>query len=115
MDYVHFEAEDLRKNNVAAAIGCLIFPVPLIVCPSSRLGRFCANEGLIFCVALLALRIVCAVAGAVLGWIPLIGPLVKLAGFLLRAGVVIWAFYLAWRAYSRMPERLPGNIHILDR
>ena len=115
MEYVHFDSDDLKKNNLAAALGCVLFPIPLIVCPDSRFGRFCANQGLVFCIALIALRLVFSIAGAILGWIPLLGSLVKLCGVLLRIAVVVYAFYLGWRAYNRVPERMIGDIHILDR
>ena len=31
------------------------------------------------------------------------------------AAAVLYAFYLAWKAYNRTPERMIGDIHILDR
>lgn len=115
MEYVHFDSDDLRKNNVTAALGCLIFPLPLLLCPGSKLGRFCANEGLLLLLASLVLKGAFGVVNALVGWIPLVGPLLRLCGSLLRAAIVVWAFYLAWRTYNRRPERLPGDIHILDR
>ena len=115
MDYVHFDANDLRKNNVAAALGCLLFPVPLIACPQSRFGHFCANQGLVLCIAQIALKIVFALADALLGWIPLIGPLLNIVGVLARLAVAVYALYLGWKAYNRAPEQMIGNIHILDR
>ena len=115
MDYVHFDAEDMKKNNLMAALGCVLFPIPLIACPDSKLGRFCANQGLVFCLIMIALKLVFGIAGALLGWIPLLGPLVKLVGALAQAAAVLYAFYLAWTAYNRTPERMIGDIHILDR
>ena len=94
MDYVHFDAEDMKKNNLMAALGCVLFPIPLIACPDSKLGRFCANQGLVFCLIMIAL---------------------KLVGVLAQAAAVLYAFYLAWKAYNRTPERMIGDIHILDR
>ena len=101
MDYVHFDAEDMKKNNLMAALGCVLFPIPLIACPDSKLGRFCANQGLVFCLIMIALKLVFGIAGALLGWIPLLGPLVKLVGALAQAAAVLYAFYLAWKAYNR--------------
>ena len=73
MTYVHFDADDLKKNALPAALGCVCFPVPLILCPKSRLGRFCANQGLVLLLAYIAVQLAFAVIGAVTGWIPLIG------------------------------------------
>ena len=67
MEYVHFDSEDLKKNNVASALGCVLFPIPLIACPDSKLGRFCANQGLVFCLAMIALKLVFGIAGAAAG------------------------------------------------
>lgn len=115
MEYVHFDSEDLKKNNVASALGCVLFPIPLIACPQSKLGRFCANQGLVFCLAMIALKLVFGIAGALLGWIPLLGPLVKIVGVLAQLAAFAYALYLAWKAYNRTPERMIGDVHILDR
>ena len=77
MTYVHFDADDLKKNALPAALGCVCFPVPLILCPKSRLGRFCANQGLVLLLAYIAVQLAFAVIGAVTGWIPLIGWVIK--------------------------------------
>ena len=115
MNYVHFDSDDLKKNNLMAALGCVLFPIPLIACPDSKLGRFCANQGLVLCIALIALKIAFGIVRALLGWIPLLGPLLKLVGALAQLAVTVYAFYLAWKAYNRTPERMIGDIHILDR
>ena len=115
MDYVHFDTDDLKKNNIAAALGCLVFPVPLIVCSQSRFGRFCANQGLVLCIAQLVLKIAFYLIDVLLGWIPLIGPILNIVGMLARLAVAIYAFYLAYKAYNCAPEQMIGNIHILDR
>ncbi len=115
MEYVHFDSEDLKKNNVASALGCVLFPIPLIACPQSKLGRFCANQGLVICIALIVLKAAFALLGALLGWIPLLGPLVKIVGVLAQLAAFAYALYLAWKAYNREPERMIGDIHILDR
>ncbi len=41
-----FEADDVRKNRIPAALAYLLFFIPLIVCPESHYGRFHANQGL---------------------------------------------------------------------
>ncbi len=107
MTYVHFDSEDLKKNALPAALGCVCFPVPLIFCPKSPLGRFCANQGLILLLAYIALRLAFALLGGLTGWIPLIGWAVKLAGWLSQAAVVFCGLYLAWQTYQKKPLRAP--------
>lgn len=107
MTYVHFDADDLKKNALPAALGCVCFPVPLILCPKSRLGRFCANQGLVLLLAYIAVQLAFAVIGAVTGWIPLIGWVIKLVGVLARAAIVLAGFYLAWQTYQGKPMRAP--------
>ncbi|MBQ8954899.1 MAG: hypothetical protein IJ048_12375 [Clostridia bacterium] len=107
MTYVHFDAEDIRKNALPAAVGCICFPVPLIFCPKSAFGRFCANQGLILLLAYIAVNIVFGILRVLTGWIPLIGWIVTLIGLLARAVIVLAGFYLAWQAYQGRPARVP--------
>ena len=105
--YIHFDAQDLKKNAVPAALGYLCFPVPLIACKESPFGRFAANQGLIACIAFIAVQIVFAILRAITGWIPLVGTLVTIAGGLARAAVILCAAWYAWQAYQGHPARLP--------
>ena len=107
MTYIHFDPDDLKKNALPAALGCVCFPVPLIACPKSLFGRFCANQGLILFIAYLAVNLVFGVLRVLTGWIPLIGWLIALIGVLGRAAIVLVGFYLAWQAYQGKPTRAP--------
>ena len=107
MTYIHFDPEDLKKNALMAALGCVCFPVPLIACPKSAVGRFCANQGLILTLAYVAVNIAFAILKVLTGWIPLIGWAVAVVGGLARAVIVLMGFYLAWQAYQGKPMRAP--------
>lgn len=107
MTYVHVDPDDLKKNALPAALGCVCFPVPLIACPKSPLGRFCANQGLILFLAYVAVSVVFRVLRFFTGWIPLIGWLIALVGVLARAAIVLMGFYLALQAYRGKPARVP--------
>ena len=115
MTYVHFEPEDMQKNALPAALGCIIFPVPLIACPHSRFGRFCANQGLLLLIVFVALKIVFSLLNGLLGWIPLLGPLVALIGWLAMAAVGAGSLWLAWQAFKQQPVRIPyiGDFSII--
>ena len=49
-----FEPSDYQQNRLAASFGYVIFFIPLLVCPHSRLGRYAANQGLLGFLAMLA-------------------------------------------------------------
>ena len=71
-----FTYEDMRENKTRAALGYVIFFLPLILCKDSKLGKYCANQGLL-------LWICSILVGALFGiftCIPLIGWLFKLVG-----------------------------------
>ena len=72
----------------------------LVYCRSFILGR---NVLL----AYIAVQLAFAVIGAVTGWIPLIGWVIKLVGVLARAAIVLAGFYLAWQTYQGKPMRAP--------
>ena len=111
----HFEQSDIQKNRLPAALGCVCFFIPLIACKNSRMGRFCANQGLLALIAYIAVQLALRILKAILGWIPLVGTLIGIAGWLALALVVVCAFINAYRAYNGQPDRLPciGHINLI--
>lgn len=69
-----FTPEDLEKNCTMAALGYIVFFLPLLKCSESKVGRYCANQGLI----LLVLMVLVSVLGRILSVIPFIGWLFTL-------------------------------------
>ena len=51
-----FAPEDMKANRTMAALGYLVFFIPLLKCPKSKLGRYCANQGLILWVLIVLVR-----------------------------------------------------------
>ena len=102
MQEVNFSQEDVAANRVWAALGYLVFFIPLIKDRKSPLCRFCANEGLL----LLIIEIIVSVVFSIFGGIPLIGWLFKLVGRLLRLGVTLFGLLLTIQlmAYDRAYE-----------
>jgi len=74
-----FTPEDLEKNRTIAALGYIVFFLPLICRADSKLGRYCANQGLI----LLVLMVLARVLADILAAIPWIGWLFATAGGLI--------------------------------
>ena len=79
-----FTPEDLERNRFRGGLGYIVFFIPLIACPDSKLGRYCANQGLILTVLIL----LASLLGAVLAGIPWIGWLFRLAGGLADLALV---------------------------
>ena len=79
-----FTPEDFEKNRTMAALGYIVFFIPLIKCKDSKLGRYCANQGLILLVLIVLVLILFNIFGIIpyIGWIfRLIGGLVAFALF----------------------------------
>ncbi len=100
-----FEAQDIEKNKVIAALAYLIFFLPLLAAPDSKFGKFHANQGLWVLIIGFAVSIV-------LNFLPwfiryYIVSIVNLALF-------VFVVYLAYNAYSGKAFELPvvGNIVI---
>lgn len=74
-----FSPEDFEQNRTMAALGYLAFFVPLIKCPDSKLGRYCANQGLILLVLIILVNLLFGIFSIV----PFIGWLFTLVGRLL--------------------------------
>lgn len=80
-----FTQEDLQQNRTMAALGYLVFFVPLLKCGESKLGRYCANQGLILWIVMLVLRLFCEILSIIpfVGWLfTIVGGLCVLAGVL---------------------------------
>ena len=73
-----FTQEDLEKNRTMAALGYIVFFVPLIRCGDSKVARYCANQGLI----LLVLMILVSILFNIFAIVPFIGWLFRLVGAL---------------------------------
>lgn len=69
-----FTPEDLEKNCTMAALGYIVFFLPLLKCGESKVGRYCANQGLI----LLILMVLVSVLGRIMSVIPFVGWLFTL-------------------------------------
>ena len=101
-----FDRTDVEKNKYIAAAAYLIFPLPLMLCRGSRLGKHAANEGL----GLLLI----AFMGVLAGWIPIVGWLLKLV---INLAVTAAMLYCAYKTATGNPVDIKyfEDFHILDR
>ncbi|OXM87750.1 DUF4870 domain-containing protein [Paenibacillus rigui] len=71
-----YDPQDAKNNKVVAALGYILFLIPLLLAKDSRFAMYHANQGLL-------LLIVSVIANFVLGLIPVIGwillPIANLA------------------------------------
>lgn len=97
-----FTKADLRENRTAAAFGYLAFFVPLILCPKSKLGHYCANQGLLLLIVIVLVRLLFEV----FSMIPWIGWLFSVVGGVLAlAGVLVGLFCVVQlTTFSRVTE-----------
>ena len=79
-----FTPEDLEQNRTMAALGYIVFFLPLLCCGKSKLGRYCANQGLLLFVLMVLVRVLANILAA----IPFIGWLFAVAG-----GLVCFALF----------------------
>ena len=75
-----FSRQDVEQNKIKAGLGYLVLFLPLILCKDSKLGRHCANQGLLLLIVSL---LVSGLLG-ILSGIPLLGWVFVLAGKLAR-------------------------------
>ena len=68
-----------------SAVGYVVFFVPLICCRDSKLGKYCANQGLL----ILIVQILLALLFGILGGIPLLGWVFLLVGRLAQLAVLV--------------------------
>lgn len=111
-----FDSKDIADNRIKGGLGYLIFFLPLILCPGSGYGRFCANQGLWVLIAQLAVSVAFWVLNLVVGWIPLVSWVVDAAYWLCRALITLIALYFCYLACFKGDARsLPvvGQIRLI--
>ena len=104
MEDRNFSTEDMARNRVWAALGYLVFFLPLIKCKNSPLGRYCANQGLLLLIVHVLVRALFSVFGGipVIGWLfDLVGGLCGFA--LLLVGVLCMVQLLSNDRVCRLP------------
>ena len=109
-----FDKADYEQNHLSGALGYVVFFLPLIVNSKSRFCRFCANQGALAWIVYAAAALIFGLLNLLIGWIPLIGWLVRLAGALIQLAVFACMLWYGWNAYNGKPEPLPfiGRIEL---
>lgn len=82
-----FSMEDMEQNKYKAGLGYFVFFLPLILCKDSKLGKHCANQGLLLMIA----SILVSVLIGIFSCIPLIGWIFTIVGRLARFGLFVVA------------------------
>lgn len=97
-----FLRSDIEKNKFKAGLGYFVFFLPLILCKDSKLGRHCANQGLLL---LIASGLIGVLLGIFTG-IPLIGWIFAIAARLVRFVLLLVALlcFLQLTTNDRAPE-----------
>lgn len=112
----HYDTYDAKENRVKGGVGYLLFFLPLILCPQSKYGRFCANQGLIGLLALMVFSLAFRILGGILSWVPLVGWLINAVGTLVIIAILLIMIYLSYLACAKGDAReLPviGSLRIL--
>lgn len=92
-----FDSQDVAQNKVLGGLGHLVFFLPLLACPSSAFGKHAANQGLIGMILLLA----CAFMSWVIGWLPIVGWIIRFALWLVQVVVSLLMIYYTYKAVAQ--------------
>jgi len=103
MAKIVFHEDDYHTNKTLGALGYVLFFIPLVAAPKSAFGRFCANQGLLFLIAQIALSIL-----AQLFWfIPFLGGIMNALFWVARCLLLFIALYYMYRAMNNDVRELP--------
>lgn len=97
-----FSKTDLEANRFKAGLGYFVFFLPLLLCRDSKLGRHCANQGLLLWIASILIGLLLGIFTG----IPLLGWVFRLAGRLIRFVLFVVALlcFLQLMTNDRAPE-----------
>lgn len=108
-----FSKEDMEQNKLKAGLGYIVFFVPLIFCKGSKLGRYCANQGLLLLIASILVSLLLGIFEV----IPLLGWLFKLVSGLVRFAFLLIGIlcFLQLTTHERALEiPIIGGLRIID-
>lgn len=110
-----FDKTDYEQNHLVGALGYVVFFLPLIANGKSRFCRFCANQGALAWIVYAAVALIFGILNGLIGWLPLIGWIVQLAGSLIKLALFGLMVYYGFSAYNGKPEPLPfiGGIELI--
>lgn len=125
-----YDPDDIARNKSYGIVGCIpiLFFIPLVACPESRYGKFCANQGLLLLILGAALGVVGSIINgafsiikAMLGHWFVFGFALSVANgiisFLLWAIVTVLFVVAFVGACQGKAKELPliGKLRILDK
>lgn len=92
MSNEYFDKSDMEKNKLMAVLAYLgiLVVIPIIVEPNSKFVRHHANQGLILLIASFVYSVAMRISAVLLGWIPIIGPIILSLASLLGVVLVIF-------------------------
>lgn len=97
-----FSKSDLDTNKLKAGLGYFVFFLPLILCGDSKLGRHCANQGLLLWIASMLISLLLGIFTG----IPLLGWVFRLVERVARFALFVMALlcFLQLMTNDRAPE-----------
>ncbi len=98
--HTEFDRADVEKNKDMAALGYVLFFLPLITCKDSKLGKYCANQGLLLLLTYVVARFILGIFDNIF----LIGFLFGIAKFLISIGLIALGVFMAYqlKKYDRV-------------
>lgn len=109
-----YDTQDIQDNKIWAALSYvgILFILPLLVNGgNSRYGKFHANQGFILFLA----GIVCGIAGAILGMIPIIGGILSALLSLALLALTIIGIINAANGKAKELPLIGGLLHVFDK
>lgn len=108
-----FDPADIRQNKAMAILAYIsvLVLIPLFLAKSSKFTRFHCNQGLILAI----LEIICAIVFGILGGLPLLGWIFRLAGSILGVGFLLLSILGIVNVVGERAKELPviGNLRII--
>ena len=111
-----FEPEDIEANKVISGLSYILFFLPLLVCPSSKFGKFHANQSLILLITGIVGNIIISVFASILVSISLfLGLLGSLLSLIFGIGIFVLFIIGLINGFNGKVKELPiiGQFRII--
>lgn len=112
-----FGSQDIDEHKLMGILSYILFLfiIPVIVCPNSKYARYHANQGCVLFIVEFLWGVLFNIVAFVLGWLPLVGTLITVIGWVAEAALFVVAIIGIINVINGKAKDLPviGKVRII--
>lgn len=111
-----FDPQDIEENKVISGLSYILFFLPLVVCPTSKFGKFHANQSLVLLITAICGNIAISILSSIFISISIaLGLITTLLGLIFGIGILVFYILGLINGFNGRAKELPiiGRIKVI--